>query len=419
MLCIGTDIGKAERGTSRALATPPGSEVRGGRSESPESVISEESLDRGPPSRPGNRTERLPSRARRRGRFEDDDSDEDSRSPGPRRESHAVPADIRERQHRGYIDEDSDDDSPSPHPRRASHAGSLDSHARQTDRSDSEDPRGHIQQVETPTIHAVNAAGFQTDALDDEALARLLANPPQEMLHQTGIPAQPHYPDALDDTALAHLLANPPPDMLEQAKRASVPGALDDAALEQLLKQQQDEIYEGGWRNLIKDVPSPDHLDDDAYEQFLAHERQKVSSGETESFPFMQRHPDALDDDELARVIAELGFERHSLASAGRAESSFPRSARPRPEARPSGDSVRRPQASTPSTEPPPYVPESPTSRSRAFEEAINAEPLGEDERSSRGQTEERRRRSRLRDNRSGADEGGTKAGKRPERYHE
>lgn len=407
LLGIGADIGKAERGTSRALATPPGSEVRGTRSESPESVISEDSLDGGPTSHRGNRTESLSGRARHHGRFEDDDSDEDGRSPSPRRATRAGSSDIRERQHRGYIDEDSDDESPSPNPRRASRPDLPENHMQQLGRFDSEDPRERTRPDETPTVHAVGPAGFETDALDDDALARLLANPPSELLHEANAGTGPkvHHPDALDDEALAQFLANPPPEMLEQAKRASVPGALDDAELEQLLKQQQDEIYEGGWRHLIKDLPPQDHLDDDAYEDFLAQERRKVSSGETDAFPFTQRHPDALDDDELARVIADLGFERHPLRPAERGGPSIPRSANLRSGDRSRGSNARRPQAATPTTEPPPYVPESPTSRSGAFEEALGAEAVDDDERPYRGQTEERPRRPRMRENRSESDE--------------
>lgn len=185
-------------------------------------------------------------------------------------------------------------------------------------------PDKDSRQTEMSTVHAVMPGGFETDALDDEALARLLANPPPELTRQA--PAvqkpEPHHGDALDDEGLARLLANPPPGMLKQGIRTPVLGALDEDALESLLAKQREDIYEGGWRDLIGDTSSADHLSDEDLERFLATERDRVSSGETEAFAPVQQHPDALDDKDLAKVIAGLGFEQRPLLYGERGQSS-------------------------------------------------------------------------------------------------
>lgn len=198
--------------------------------------------------------------------------------------------------------------------------------------------------------------GFETDALDDEGLARLLANPPPELAHLATASRgpDPHHGDALDDEGLARLLANPPPEMLKQGIRTPVPGALDDDALESLLAKQREDIYEGGWRDLLGgNTSSADHLSDEDLEQFLANERERVSSGETGVFPAVHQHPDALDDKDLAKVIARLGFEQRPLMYGERGQSSRSRPVNPQIRNRSSGYGVSQssqyaPEASRP-----------------------------------------------------------------------
>jgi len=208
-----------------------------------------------------------------------------------------------------------------PNPRRGDRARSSDNHMR---RLENEGPDEGYQQTEMPTVHAVMPGGFEIDALGDEALTRLLANPPPELTHQATVShgPDPHHGDALDDAGLARLLANPPPEMLKQVIRTPVLGALDDDALEALLAKQQEEIYEGGWRDLIGDTSSADQLSDQDLERFLANERASVFRGETEAFPAVQQHPDALDDEDLAKVIASLGFEQRPSMQPQRGQSS-------------------------------------------------------------------------------------------------
>lgn len=124
-----------------------------------------------------------------------------------------------------------------PSPRRGDRAPSSDNHRR---RLEDEGPDEGYRQIDMPIVHAVMPGGFETDALHNEALTRLLANPPPELTHQGTVVhgTDPHHGDTLDDAGLARLLANPPPEMLKQGIRTPVPGALDDDALEALLAKQ-------------------------------------------------------------------------------------------------------------------------------------------------------------------------------------
>lgn len=280
-----------------------------------------------------------------------------------------------------------------PSPRHDNRVEPQDSRVRRPNSFEVEALRAAPRETEMVTIHAVTPARFETDAFDDEALARLLANPTPEMLHQIGAASPPPNPDALDDEALANLLANPPWKILDQAK--PMPGALDDEGFQHFLAQQQEEIFEGGWRDIVKEPPSADHLDDEALERFLANERYKVRSGETESFANLPRHPDALDDEELAKIIGGLGFEHKPLVQPERGESS-----RRRPTRYP-------PQTPKPWT----YVPESRSNAERLYGEQMA-------ERRRRTEAVARRQQAaeeaeRLRDAET------VKDGKQPERSYE
>ncbi len=181
----------------------------------------------------------------------------------------------------------------------------------------------HLQ-TERLTVHAAASRASETDALDSEILARSLVNAPPELINPVVASHErdPHHGDALDDEGLARLLANPPPHMLKEGIRTPVPGALDDDALEGLLAKQREEIYEGGWRDLIQDTPSADHLSDEDLERFLVTEREKAFSGNIDAFPHAQHHPDALDDETLANVISHLGFEQRPSMQPQRVQTS-------------------------------------------------------------------------------------------------
>lgn len=208
-----------------------------------------------------------------------------------------------------------------PSPRHDDRGGSLDDHVR---RLESPGTDVSILQTERLTIHAVAPRGSENNALEGEILARSLVDPPPESTHQVvaSHAPDPYHGDALDDEGLARLLANPPPHMLKEGIRTPVPGALDDDALEGLLAKQREEIYEGGWRNLIQETPSADHLSDEDLERFLVNEREKAFNGNIDAFPHAQHHPDALDDETLANVISHLGFEQRPVLRPQRGHSS-------------------------------------------------------------------------------------------------
>jgi len=281
----------------------------------------------------------------------------------------------------------------SPSPRRGDRAESIDSRERHTSRSEDEGSDEHKRQKRTSTSAALMREGFETDALDDETLARLLENPPIEMLEQA----------------------------------APMPGTLDDEAVERFLAKQQEEIWDGGWGELVKEAPWADHLEDEDFEKFLAREQEKVFSGETEAFPVVQRHPDALIDDDLAKSILSLGFHQRPLVQPERGDLSRSRPTNSKTRGRSSGYSARPAPSTLPGDLAPDYLPETAADRSRAFEEAMTPEPLSNAERLYWEQMEIRRRRQNAIQRRRDAEQEverikeaeSAKEGKQPERYYE